>query len=100
MEQVRELDLGNAVVTDPQGSEIAVGNDLGDKGARILATAPTLEGLRMLNLRCNRITEQGALALALSPHLQGLQGLDLRFNSIADPDRTLVRQLLGRRAQL
>lgn len=66
---------------------------LGDEGATILATAPALASLRVLNLSQNTIGEAGGRALAASPHLRGLERLELRWNHIPPP---VVNKLVAR----
>src|SRR5262249_21435313 len=55
---------------------------LGDEGARALAEAPELAGLRELVLFENGVGPAGAEALARSPHLAGLTDLDLASNPV------------------
>jgi uncharacterized protein (TIGR02996 family) len=59
-------------------------NELGEAGARVLAEARTLEGLKSLRLRGCLIPDDGLQHLARSPHLTALPSLDLGNNPISD----------------
>lgn len=59
-------------------------NELGDAGARVLASCPQLDGLRALRLARCALGDDGARALAESPHLNKLVTLDLSNNPIND----------------
>ena len=57
-------------------------NELGDEGAKTLASSPHLKNLTTLQLWDNQIGAQGAQALAHAAHLQRLTRLDLSLNEI------------------
>ncbi len=59
------------------------GNNLPPDTANILARAP-LPGLRVLDLRDNRLGDAGAIALSQNAHLQNLVRLDLASNLVED----------------
>src|SRR5262249_30989884 len=67
-------------------------NSLGDEGARLLAQAPALVGLRTLELRGNGITDAGAQALGKSPYLHHLMRLDLGENALGDEAGQRLRE--------
>ncbi|MEZ4248464.1 MAG: globin domain-containing protein [Polyangiales bacterium] len=58
------------------------GNELSGPGARALADAESLAGLRTLKLAQAKLGPDGVAALAVSPHLAHLQALDLALNGI------------------
>jgi hypothetical protein len=66
-----------------QGLELA-GNELGDRGAKLLAATPALAGLESLELRNDQIGDEGCAALAHGRHWQQLRELDLSENPIGD----------------
>jgi uncharacterized protein (TIGR02996 family) len=59
-------------------------NRLGPDGAKALAVAKSVSGLKFLGLWTASLKDEGAEALAASPHLAGLRGLDLQKNNITD----------------
>jgi hypothetical protein len=73
---------------------------LGDDGARAVAAAAHLSGLRRLDLRYNRISSPGAAALVAASHLSGLELLDLRNNPLGEAASEQVRQRFGDRVLL
>jgi uncharacterized protein (TIGR02996 family) len=56
--------------------------DMGAKGAKVLAALPDVERLRILDLACNNLGNEGAAALASSRSLTGLTDLDLAQNRL------------------
>ncbi len=66
------------------GSLSLMGCDIGDAGARTLATAPSLVGLHTLDLRSNMITAAGVSAVLGSATLRGLRRIDFTLNEIGD----------------
>jgi uncharacterized protein (TIGR02996 family) len=58
------------------------GSDLGDEGARLLASSTFLAGLHALTLKDCRIESAGADALLVSQNLPNLKSLDLTGNPI------------------
>jgi uncharacterized protein (TIGR02996 family) len=87
------LDLGGEVLHDVEGGEheMIVSHQLGDAGARLLAGAKHLHGLKELVLSDNLISDAGAWALANSPHLTGLARLDLSHNLISEGLKGLLQ---------
>jgi uncharacterized protein (TIGR02996 family) len=59
-------------------------NELGNEGARVLASCPLLAHLKVLRLSNCGIGDDGARALAESPYLNNLSTLDLGFNPIGN----------------
>jgi uncharacterized protein (TIGR02996 family) len=59
-------------------------NDLGDKGASLLASLPALARLRELDLSNSKMGAKGAMALAASPGVARLSRLALYYNEIGD----------------
>lgn len=60
------------------------GNEIGDEGAKVLATWPALSRLRHLLLRTNGLRAFGLRPLLFSNHLGRLTTLDLRGNRLGD----------------
>jgi len=94
-----DLNLGPAVVellaAAPSLSGLVVlelnSNPIGDSGVQVLARSPYLRHLRHLSLRGCDIRDPGLYAILESPYLQQLQRLDLHANHIRDAG---VRALL------
>jgi uncharacterized protein (TIGR02996 family) len=95
--RIRLLDLGGEVHPVIEGRELIVSHQLGDAGARLLAGAEHLHGLKELLLSDNLISDAGAWALANSPHLTGLTRLDLSHNLISEGLRGLLSHRQGGR---
>jgi uncharacterized protein (TIGR02996 family) len=69
-------------------------------GAECVAYAPSLDHLQELDLGWNQIGNRGARALASSSYLQSLKRLNLRGNCIGPHGRELLRIAFGPRVQL
>jgi uncharacterized protein (TIGR02996 family) len=63
---------------------------LGDEAAQVLASCPSLQRLRTLELPTSRITGTGVSALLASPYLKKLAVLDLSQNSVRQLDPVLL----------
>lgn len=84
-----------AILARPPGGDLAAvrlgeldlsGNgQLGDDGARLVASCPHLAPLRVLRLADCGISDDGARALANPPYLNHVETLDLDHNAIGDP---------------
>jgi Ran GTPase-activating protein (RanGAP) involved in mRNA processing and transport len=83
---------------DQHGDDDTVG--IGDDGARALAGARKLAGLRYLNLSANRIGDAGALAIAASPHLARLETLELKWNYLGKAACRAIAKRFGKRASV
>jgi hypothetical protein len=70
-------------------------NNVGGKGARILARCPQISELVSLNLGYNGIDAAGVQALATSSFLNKLRYLDLRGNRIGGKMAALLRERFG-----
>jgi uncharacterized protein (TIGR02996 family) len=68
---------------------------LQNKGARVLATAAGLAGLRALRLNMCKIGPRGVVALARSPHLSRLEVLDLGKNPLRSEGLTALAESTG-----
>jgi uncharacterized protein (TIGR02996 family) len=66
-----------------------------DAGAQSLAAAPSLAGLRYLDLSSNQIGDEGAQAIAASPYLGGLGHLNLKGNRISKETEKALRKRYG-----
>jgi hypothetical protein len=82
------LSLGNHF---PRSDRVGIG----DAGVRVLATTPSLAGLRSLDLTQNNITDTGARILIESPHLRNLGFLNLKYNSIGKEMQSALRKHYG-----
>jgi uncharacterized protein (TIGR02996 family) len=69
-------------------------------GIDLLAGAPTLAGLRWLDLSGNRLDDQQARVLAESPTLRNLTRLDVRDNAFGDAGREALVAAFGDRVVL
>jgi hypothetical protein len=67
-------------------------NDLGDEGARILATSARSASLTHLYLDSTGLTDDGARALADSPHLGALEYLSLDRNDLTAAGVAYLRE--------
>lgn len=75
-------------------------NRLGDSGVETLAASPYLRNLAHLDLASNEIEDGGADSLAESPHLAGLVCLDLHGNVISPDAAARLRRRFGDRVFL
>ena len=69
-------------------------------GVECVAHSPSLDHLEELDLSWNQIGNRGARALATSCYLQSLRRLNLRANCIGRQGKELLRIAFGPRVQL
>lgn len=84
-----ELPIAELLARAPNLTKLTLldlqGNSLGADGARLIADSASLGLLTHLDLRANNLRDRGAKALAESPHLTHLRVLDVAQNGIGGP---------------
>jgi len=71
------------------------GNQLGDGFARFLSTGKCFEGLQVLNLFSNPISDAGAEMICQSPHLRSLRQLSLSKRMLSESVTEDMRRRFG-----